>query len=808
MTMLGLTTFLRSLARHRLYAAINIGGLALGIAVFLVLGLYVRFETGYERWLPGHDVVWLAETRWNFPGMSANGVYPNSMGGLLDQLRQDFPGVEGTRVWTPGATVIRNGLGTAEDLWQVDRGFFSVLPLPMAAGSSAGVLDDPANLVLTETTARRYFPGGNAIGQPLTLNVNGRTGRYRVAAVMRDLPRDTELQKLSMLVRLPDDRTDANLFGTWTHWGSAALITYLRFPDRAAADALAARLDTFADRRGAKDLGPHASQHVRIELLPIADFHLQKPADRLRVTTLGLVGVLTLLIAVVNYVNLATARSGLRAREIAMRKVLGAPRATLIRQFLGEAVATVGLAALIGLALAELGLPGVNAAGDLPLRLHYLGAGGVLLPTVGLVILVGLAAGLYPALLLSSFPAASVLASARAPGGGRAGTRLREGLVIFQFALAISFIVGTAVLVAQTLHVRNTDLGFPREGLVEVPSLSDVALTDGQRRTLLDAIRALPNVNAAAMADTAVGDDSNTNNNNIVVPGRPGDGPNIKQDVIGPGFFRVHGVRPIAGRLFDPSRAADDTHGRKYNDPWNIVLNQAAVPLLGFRSPADAIGKTVGGGSPRTIIGVVPDLRYYSPRTPVAPTYYSFTTGVPSMAAFASVRFRGDPQAMVAALRTTWRRIAPEVPFDARLATTSLARYYKQDDQAARLFGIGAGLAVLIGCVGLWGLASFNTARRVKEIGIRKVLGASTADVVTLLVGQFLRPVAIANLVAWPIAYLAMRTWLAGFDDRIALSPLFFLGASGLALAVAVLTVLTQSLRAARAAPAWALRHE
>ena len=241
----------------------------------------------------------------------------------------------------------------------------------------------------------------------------------------------------------------------------------------------------------------------------------------------------------------------------------------------------------------------------------------------------------------------------------------------------------------------------------------------------------------------------------------------------------------------------------------NIVINRRAVPTLGFRSPQDAVGKTVGGERPRTIIGVIDDMRFFSPRDPNSATYYIYyrepvTVGT----SVASVRHVGDPRTMLAAVRDIWQRLVPQVPFNGDTADKRLDRFYEADDRATRLFGIGAGLAVLIGCVGLWGLASFNTARRVKEIGIRKTLGASSADIVRLLVGQFLRPVLIANLFAWPLAFIAMRTWLAGFDDRIALSPLYFVGASLVATVIAVLTVLGQSLRASRAAPAWALRHD
>jgi putative ABC transport system permease protein len=798
------TSFLRSLARHRLYAAVNVGGLGLGIAVFLVLGLYVRFETGFERWLPGHDGIYLVETDWEGIDSPFTGTFQQTMGGLFEEMKQDFPDLVGTRVsgGEGAGSVLHDGHATAEDIARVDADFFKVFDLPMVAGDKKTALADPAGIVVSRSAARRYFGGADPIGRTMTLAFE-RPATYRVTGVFEDLPRDTDF-KYSILARQGPNNSD-----WWHHWGSTSLATYLRFDTPAAAHAFAARLPDFVTRHGSRDMGPNASSTLSLPLLPLTRAHLQpegkaSAAKKLTVATLGIVGVLTLLIAVVNYVNLATARAGLRAREVAVRKVLGADRATLVLQFLGEAVLTVGLAAVLGLGIAELGLPLVNAAGGLSLAIPYLPTA---LALALLTLLVGILAGFYPALVLSRWPASQVLASARAPGGGQSGTRVREMLVVLQFALAVAFIVGTAVLVAQTRHLRGTDLGFRREGLLVVPVLNDDSLDHARRLAILGAFRRLPGVEGVTTANTAVGFSGNNNFNNIDVPGRPTPGPSLREIEIGPDFFSTYGARLVAGRLFDDDHRADDSTDHKKGEARAIVINRLAVAKLGFRSPQAAIGRTVGGGSRRTIIGVIDQLRFYSPRLPDDPTYYQYYR---QMAPYPIItaRFSGDPRAVTASAQALWRRMAPQVPFLGDTGIQALDKFYRDDDQASRLFGIGASLAVLIGCVGLWGLASFNTARRVKEIGIRKVLGASSGDVVRLLVGQFLRPVLLANLLAWPLAFFAMRTWLAGFDDRVALSPWFFVGASLLALAIAVLTVLTQSLRAARAAPAWALRHE
>lgn len=800
MNRFALLSLYRSLVRHKLYAALNIGGLAVGIAVFLVLGLYVRFETGYEKWLPGHDNLYLAEEYWNMPGSPADGYSTGTMGGLIEQLREDFPDTVGTRLQAMDANVVRGGNATTEPFAYADANFLDIVRLPIIAGDATRALQAPDNVLISETIAKRYFPNGNPIGKTLTLTAIGKTNNYRVAALFRDLPSNTEM-RFSILAKTPNPHPDR----MWFHWGSSRVWTILRFETPQDAARFQGQMRTFVDRRAAKDQGVSV-KNLSLKITPLTEIHLQTTAGRkMTVATLGIVGVLTLLIAIVNYVNLATARAGLRAREVAMRKVLGASRRALVRQFLGEAVLVAVMAALGGLILAELGLPPINAAGGLKLALDYV----VVVPALAvLALVVGGLAGLYPAALLSRFPAAAVLASARSPGGGRAGARVREALVVFQFALAIAFMIGTVVLIAQTRHVRGADVGFRRDGLVIVSSTSDGAVKEAQLTAFLARVAVLPGVRSVTTSDSAPGS-SSFNSDSYAVPGKPEPGPSLQAILVSSNFFPTFGLKLIAGRLPDDAHRADDT--RNANDPapnvMNVVLNRKGVEALGFGSPEAALGKTVGRGNPRTIIGVVENARFFSPRDPVNPTMYYYQsrfTTIPRT----TLRIDGDPQAMIAKLRTIWRQIAPDVPFEARTASQNMEDYYQADDRATRLFGIGAGLAVLIGCVGLWGLASFNTQRRVKEIGIRKTLGASATDIVRLLVGQFLRPVLIANLIAWPLAYVAMRTWLAGFDDRVSLSLLYFVGASALALTIAVLTVLGQSLRASRAAPAWALRHD
>jgi putative ABC transport system permease protein len=456
--------------------------------------------------------------------------------------------------------------------------------------------------------------------------------------------------------------------------------------------------------------------------------------------------------------------------------------------------------------------------GGLSLKLDYLGDPSLPLAILGVVLLVGFGAGVYPALVLSRFRPATVLSSARMPGGGRTGNQVRQALVVLQFAVAITFTIATGVIVSQTDYVRRADLGFRRQGLIVIDSFDNAEVTAAERASLLTAWRALPGVISATAGDIAPGFQDTFNYDPYNVPGRPGDIPDISDVEISPDFFQTYGARLLAGRLPNVKHTADFILPAPPLAPGqpkppapirHVVLNLSAVRALGFQTPEKAVGRSLTeiGGRPRLVIGVVDDLRFLSPHQPVRPTVYYGDLRDYSSAA-AGVRYAGDSQRMMDAVEKTWRSIAPTAPFHGKPIEQQLDRYYAKDDHQGHLFTLGAILAVLIGCVGLYGLASFNTARRVKEIGIRKTLGASTSDILKLLIGQFLRPVVLANLIAWPLAWWAMRGYLNGFDQRISLTPAYFLAASALTLLIAMLTVAAQAYAVARAEPAKALRHE
>jgi len=814
-----LLTLYRALTRHRLYATLNILGLAVGIGVFMVLSLYVSFETSFERWIPDAKSIYVIRTGWTLPGHAVQ-ADSYTMGGLIEELRADYPQIVGTRTWGSTATVRQGAQITSEEIQIVDPTFFKTFDLPAVAGDKAHFLQRPDEVLISESRAKRYFGGTNPIGQTLTLAVRGKVNTFRVSGVLKDAPKNTDLD-FNILIPLTQAMIDDE-GKTWRHWGSEQLATYLRFANPAGAASLGDNLPGFVDRHARTDVGPDAHKLMALTTPPLLSLHLLDPKDAVVVETIGAVGLLTLLLAGVNYVNLATARAGLRAREVALRKVMGATGRSLVFQFMAESVATASLAALIGLALCELSLPLINAAGGLSLKVAYFGQGGVVPLLVGVVVVIGFGAGIYPAMVLSRFEPAGVLASARTPGGGRSGARVREGLVIFQFAIAIAFTIATGVIVTQSNYLRHADLGFKRDGLILVDSFDSSEVSGAQRSAMLNLWRTTPGVVSVTDSTVAPGIYHSLSANNFKLPGQAGGGPSLNYEVTGPDFLQTYGGRLIAGRMLDRAYGQDESNvGVSDTDDQpatadlrNVIINANAVKTLGFKAPRDALGKTLlkgrddGSFQPYRIVGVVDNIRFRSPREVVHPTVYYFTTK-DFHAAMAGVRYaNADPKLVMDRMQAAWRQVAPTVPFRAKTIENRLQAFYQSDDERGHLFTLGAVLAVAIGCLGLYGLASFNTARRVKEIGIRKTLGASTSDILKLLIGQFMRPVLIANLIAWPLAYVAMENWLSGFDQKISLGPVYFLAATLLTILIAVGTVAGQAYSVARAEPAKALRDE
>jgi putative ABC transport system permease protein len=826
---------LRALAKNRTYAFINIVGLAIGLAACLMILLYVRYESSYDAWLPGADRAYQLQDIYS-PTESGGEEYRLQMTSYISgrALAQDFPQVERTVYITGGGGyVLQDGQASTTNLRFVEGDLLDVLELPLVRGDRATAFRRPGQLLLSETEARRRFGDADAVGRTLTIvQFGGDRVDYQVGGVFRDIPRNSHLS-FDIVARFDPQAFFADLPRYLTSWNNQGGWVYVKLRPGADVRQISAGLPAWERRHipddvdGSERTNPGDYQDWR--LVNVRDVHLSdaqdatmRPGnDRRTVATFAVIALLILGMACVNFTNLATARASQRAREVALRKVLGANRKQLVVQFLSESTMLAAISVIIALALTELLLPVFNAFLDADMRISYLGSGGLLLPVLALVLIVGAAGGLYPAFYLSRFQPAQILKANQSSADSHGSGRLRNILVIAQFSVSIGLIICTAIVYAQTVHARTVDAGYRRDGLLQVDLVGRERI-ERSIESLRRELQAIPGVTAVGRSTIGVA----TGNNSTTDMRLPGQTESMDVGVYGidPGFVPAMGMRVLAGRNFDERQARDDATTPVPVDlaaeralvarGMNVVVTESAARRLGF-TPREAVGREIsvgltvdeaGGVVPATIVGVVNDVRFRSARDPLQPILFYFQRDRYN---FLLVRFEGvDPGPVRRQVERVWRRIVPDVPFEATFAEERVRELYDADEARAQIFAMFAALSIVIGCLGLFGLADFTAERRTKEIGIRKVLGARTRDIIRLLTWQFSKPVIIANLIAWPAAWWVMREWLNHFDVRIDLGPTPFLLAGLLALAIAIGTISGHALRVARANPIHALRYE
>ncbi|WP_066825289.1 ABC transporter permease [Sphingomonas mali] len=830
-----LTVGIRSLLKSRLYAAVNILGLAIGLAACVLILLYVRYERSYDAWLPGADQAFQLQTYYHPTPQGGEEMYLQASSIPAGRaLAKDFPQVEKVvfvRAFSP--VVIQDGDPSQTNIRMVDGNLFDILQVPFVEGDAHTALNDTHSLAISQSEAKRRFGKADPIGKTLTVVDNAGNVDYRVTGVFKDIPKNSSFSAV-MVARFDIDVQYADRTQSLSNWDNQDGYFYVKLRPGSDAAAINAQIPAWEKRNipdrvsNGQRYNPGDAQTYR--LVNIRDVHLGKAQanamtpgnDAMTVATFAVIALLVLGMACVNFVNLATARASQRAREVALRKVLGASPRQLIVQFIGESVLVSLIALLVAFTAVELILPFFNRFLDADIRLHYLGLDGVLVPGMVLVLLVGVFGGLYPAIYLSRFEPAKILKANKSAADAQGSGRLRNLLVIGQFAVSIALIVCTSVIYTQTVYARTVDAGYHRDGLLQIDNLGFKGVNDQQALSMVEQIRRLPGVRAAAATQIAVA----PGNNSVSAYTLPGSTSSVELGTyaVQEGFFQAMGMRLLAGRGFSLTYGRDDATTPFPVNPdaeralvargLNIVISESAAHRLGFADVRNAIGKQLSGaltfpefGSvPCTIVGVVSDARFRSLREPLQPIVYVMQrTGFGQIA----VRYSGvAPGAMRDAVEQIWRRVAPNVPFKASFADDLVRAQYDRETARGELFAAFAILAVVIGCLGLFGLAAFTAARRTKEIGIRKVLGARTLDIVRLLVWQFSRPVLIANLIAWPVAWWLMRDWLNGFDTRIALGPTPFAVAGALTLGIALATVAGHAIRVARTNPINALRYE
>jgi putative ABC transport system permease protein len=817
---------LRNIVRHKLYSFINIAGLAVGLACLILIMLFVRDELSYDKWIAGSDKLYRVEVTYHIPNRSDIITAQTSMP-LPVAMRDQIPEVRSaTRLMRQGMTMTEGDRQFLETVAVVDPNFLQVVPLPLVVGDPHAVLSQRDTIVISERIARKYFGDADPIGKALATG-RGRCNQdpvcantmvtLKIVGVMRDLPHNTQFDAdILMPIDSLADRSDPLQTKNWTsNNGYFGYVTLAPGTDPAQVLAkLKPILDRGVDLSSISNSTITGSQILEPRLVRFVDAHLttdryggmRPPGSWTTLYGMGIIGFLILLVACFNFMNLATARATMRAREISLRKCVGATRGQLITQFLGESVLIAVLALLLALALVEVLLPSYSGFLQVPLTLHYLADWPLMLAVLGVAILAGLVSGLYPALVLSGFRPATIL-RANTSGNPGSGT-LRTTLVVLQFAVSIGLGIAATVVFQQIDFARHLDLGFRRDNIV---------ITGTGGRLSPDGVESFARTLAKGPGILGVARSSFvafSGSNNTLTTQKPGD-PQILSPTsfaVTPDYFSLYGIKILAGRVLSDHRSDDefyneaDENYQARNEGHNVMVNAALARALGY-APADIIGKMfVFEKSHMRVVGVAADTLVDGARTPVVQTIYFYR---PRSAQSLSIRIQaGRTQDAMAYIERVSRSFIHNTVLTRTFLDDSFEKLYQADRKQGQMFAVFVAIAIFIACLGLFGLAAFTAGRRTKEIGIRKVFGARIRDVVFLLLWQFSIPVLIANLIAWPIAWYYLHGWLQGFAYRIPLSPLYFLGAGLVALLIAWATVFSHARRVAGANPIHALRYE
>ncbi|PRY14286.1 putative ABC transport system permease protein [Pontibacter ummariensis] len=791
----------RNLLRNKVYSTINIVGLAIGVASCILIFLYVKDELSYENHFSKADRIVRVAGEVIFEGhQDAFSVTPPP---LYDAVRE-FSGVESvTQFFQAGKQTVwyQDQSFTEDKLLFADSAFFRVFDYAFVAGNPATALSTPNAIVLTEELAQKYFGGAaQAMGQVLRFSKDS----YTVTGVYRDQGH-SHIAASGLLSRLTvDSQTPEDVRNN--QWFNLNRYTYALLPDPQHIPDFQKQLDVLTEAHVNPWIKENRlSAHVKYIAQPLKSIHfdtryggdgLSPKGNISYVYIFGAVAVFLLLIACINYMNLATARSAKRAKEVGLRKVVGADRSQIIWQFIGESVLLTLIAVLLALALVQIFIPNFNTLTDKNFTSDFFMHWEFLSVVLAIVLFVGIVAGSYPAFFLSGFKPADVLKSDKHPKGGSA--TLRRALVVLQFSISLIMIIGTIVVFMQMHFLKNSDLGFKKEQVmvIDIPS-GDSTL-----------VQHLPLIKQKLEQHPKVLQTSNT----LSIPAEglsrtlmlmEQDGEMVEKTMdaiaVDHDFIPVLGIQMQAGRNFSPNIKTDERSG--------IIINEAAAKWLGW---ADPLGKKVITGNEEIadnsarVIGVVKDFHITSLHSEVQPLAIFL---VPQSAGYLLARLAPEDQAAtIQFIQEQWRTFDPEHPMEYFFMDEFFDKQYRAEEKMLTVFGYFAGLTILIACLGLFGLASFTAEQRTKEIGIRKVLGSSVSDIVLLLSKDFALLVLLAIALASPIAWYGMRQWLQDFAYRVDLSWWIFAIAGFAALAIALLTVSLQAVKAALLDPVKALR--
>ncbi len=792
-----LKVVLRNFLKYRLYALINVCGLAAGVACCLLIALFVRREFSYDQQYMNAERIYRV-SRDLFTPTGAMLMSSNS-GPAAALLLQDFSQVErAARLNTVSSLVLSHGTDVAHEnqIRFVDAEFFNLFDFNWLQGEPQRAVGGPADIVLTESLARKYFGDADPLGETLTLD--GRL-QVQVTGVIADLPDNTHLSASGFVSIAALDTlygSDGQSFiDTWFRINTH---TYVLLKPGTSMSAIEDGLAAFTEQHVPAGGFPSA-----MRITPLTDIHWEeemggslKPAGNFSTIIIFIaIGICILVVACINFINLSTARSSQRAMEVGVRKSVGASQVQLIRQFLGESICLALLAMLLGLALVEIFLPMASALVGQDLTYDYfrnpMTVTGLILSTLAL----GTAAGIYPATSLASFSASQALKGGLARG--ERGILLRNALVILQFVVSIVLLICTVSIFSQMRFVSELDLGFKKDQMLVLTLPQE---TFDQWAPFRQALLAWPEILAV----------SSSNSNPLQVGqiggAREEGGENSRifsENIVDVHFLDTYDIDLLAGRWF----AADLAGDRSGDGRGSLIVNEAAAREFGW-TPEEALGKSLEhDGVFKPVIGVVGNT-IESARSNSDPILYQLPLADLAGDDVSVLVSGNQPDATLAYIDKVWRDFLPDQPIVRQFLDNMVEAQYQTERQYLELSFYFAALSIAIACMGLFGLATFNAQRRTKEIGVRKVMGGSVWSIVLLLSNDFSKLVLLSNLIAWPVAYFAMERWLQNFAYRIDLTPLVFIGSGFIALCIAWVTVGGTAAKAASAKPVLALRYE
>ena len=774
----------RNLLNHRVYSLINIGGLAIGIATSVLILLWVGDELSYDRYHTHANRLYRTIVQGQIADQEAN--WTTTPAPFAEFVKSRVPEAEGVTRFNLVDKVLfthDNQPFQESDGAYTDPTTLTMFSFTFLEGNPATALDDPKSVVLSQTLARKYFGDEPAVGQTIRFD---NQQDLAVSAVYEDMPENSHLH---LAYLLPFELFVQNNGIGEDNWSDFNYYTYMQLQEQASAEEVGDKIASLL-----QELFEDDPFLTGIYLQPITDIHLYSNysmdisgnGDIQYVYIFSAIALFILAIACINFMNLATARSLKRSKEIGLRKTIGAIKSQLIGQFLGEAILYALIAAVVAAVLIALVLPIYNDLSQKNINFDLLDP-----RVIGFLLLIalvtGVASGIYPALFLSSFDPAKVLKGAHQVGKG--GGWARKGLVVLQFTLSIILIVGTLVIDNQLAFIRNKKLGYDKDNTLVIPMSGEIKQNyDAFKAQLLQQ----PNILHVTSANQDLTDVSSSTNG-ADWPGAPEDGLLFNQLSVDQDFINTFGIQMAEGRAFSPERSTDSTA---------FILNQAAVKLIGVDNP---VGMSFSlHGVEGKVVGVAEDFNFQSLRQAIAP-----------MVLFVSPNWRNslyikvDPRNLSEALVATeaiWQQMNPAYPFEYHFLNESFDELYRAELRTGELFNYFAFIAIFISCLGLFGLSAYTAELRTKEIGVRKVMGASVSSILALFTKDFILLVLLALVIAVPVSYYLMYTWLGEFVYRTEIGVMVFLIAAVFSLLVTLLTVGYQSVRAARANPVDSLR--